>query len=47
VVLYSGTVHAFTQPLSGNDPSKGIAYNAESDHRSWKAMTDFLAEIFK
>jgi dienelactone hydrolase len=47
VVLYSGTVHAFTMPSSGNDPSKGLAYNAESDHRSWKAMTDFLTEIFK
>jgi dienelactone hydrolase len=47
VVLYSGAVHAFTQPESGNDPSKGVAYNASADHRSWKAMTDFFAEIFK
>ncbi|HTA17295.1 MAG TPA: dienelactone hydrolase family protein [bacterium] len=47
VVLYSGTVHAFTQPLSGDDPSKGVAYNAESDHRSWKAMKDFLADLFQ
>ncbi|HTB21885.1 MAG TPA: dienelactone hydrolase family protein [bacterium] len=47
VVLYSGTVHAFTQPSSGDDPSKGMAYNPVSDHRSWKAMADFLAEIFK
>jgi len=47
VVLYSGTVHAFTQPSSGNDPSKGVAYNPESDRRSWKAMADFFTEIFK
>jgi dienelactone hydrolase len=46
VVLYSGTVHSFTQPEAGNDPSKGSAYNAESDRRSWQAMRDFFAEIF-
>lgn len=47
VVLYSGAVHAFTQPLSGDDPSKGVAYNASADRRSWKAMTDFLHELFQ
>lgn len=46
VILYSGTVHSFTQPEAGNDPSKGNAYNAESDRRSWQAMRDFFAEIF-
>ncbi|MGH7442763.1 MAG: dienelactone hydrolase family protein [bacterium] len=47
VVLYKGAVHAFTQPSSGDDPSKGVAYNAKADHESWKAMSKFLAEIFK
>jgi dienelactone hydrolase len=46
VTLYSGAVHAFTQPEAGDDPSKGIAYNAEADQRSWKAMQAFFAEIF-
>jgi dienelactone hydrolase len=46
VVLYSGTVHSFTQPEAGNDPSKGNAYNAEADRRSWQAMRDFFGEIF-
>ncbi|HVO21883.1 MAG TPA: dienelactone hydrolase family protein [Anaeromyxobacter sp.] len=46
VVLYSGTVHSFTQPMAGNDPSTGNAYNPESDRRSWQAMRDFFAEIF-
>jgi len=46
VVLYSGAVHAFTDPASGNDPSKGAAYNAEADHRSWQAMRDFFDELF-
>lgn len=46
VVLYSGAVHAFTDPAAGNDPSKGIAYNAEADKRSWQAMRDFFDELF-
>jgi dienelactone hydrolase len=47
VTFYSGAVHAFTQPLAGNDPSKGIAYNEQADKRSWIAMRDFYNEIFK
>lgn len=46
VVLYSGTVHSFTQQEAGNDNSKGSAYNASSDRRSWQAMKDFLSELF-
>lgn len=43
---YGGAVHAFTNPDAGNDTSKGVAYNAQADHRSWRAMQDFFAEIF-
>jgi dienelactone hydrolase len=46
VVKYSGAVHAFAVVEAGNDPSKGAAYNASADKRSWKAMEDFFAEIF-
>jgi dienelactone hydrolase len=46
LVKYSGAVHAFTQPMAGNDNSKGAAYNAMADKRSWQAMKDFLAEQF-
>jgi dienelactone hydrolase len=46
VVKYSGAVHAFAVVEAGNDPSKGAAYNATADRRSWKAMEDFFAEIF-
>ena len=42
MVLYSGAVHAFTEKSAGNGPSKGTAYNAEADRRSWQAMRDFL-----
>jgi dienelactone hydrolase len=47
VVKYSGAVHAFTQPEAGNDPSKGVAYNASADKRSWAAMQGFFNELFK
>jgi len=47
MVFYSQAVHAFTQKEAGNDNSKGAAYNANADRRSWKALTDFLNEIFK
>jgi dienelactone hydrolase len=45
--IYGGAVHSFTNPASGNDPSKGAAYNKEADQRSWQAMKDFFNEIFK
>ena len=47
LVVYGGTVHSFTNPASGNDPSRGIAYNEKADMRSWEAMRTFFAEIFK
>ena len=47
LVSYGGAVHSFTNPASGNDPTKGVAYNEKADHRSWEAMKQFFAEIFK
>ena len=47
LIVYSGAVHSFTNPASGNDPSKGIAYNPTADRRSWAAMQMFFNEIFK
>lgn len=44
---YSGAVHSFTQKMAGDDPSKGSAYNAKADARSWEAMKAFFTEIFK
>jgi len=46
LVQYSGAVHAFTIKGAGTDNSKGAAYNAEADRRSWTAMKDFFQEIF-
>ncbi len=46
-IQYGGAVHAFTQWNAGNDNSKGAAYNERADKRSWEAMKQFFAEIFK
>ena len=47
MVYYGGAVHAFTNPGAGSDNSKGAAYNAKADARSWVAMQTFFKEIFK
>jgi dienelactone hydrolase len=47
LIKYGGAVHSFTQPNAGNDNSKGAAYNEKADKRSWEAMKQFFAEIFK
>jgi dienelactone hydrolase len=46
LVKYGGAVHSFTNPGAGNDNSRGAAYNAKADQRSWQAMQDFFHEIF-
>jgi dienelactone hydrolase len=47
LIKYGGAVHSFTQPMAGNDNSKGAAYNEKADKRSWEDMKQFFAEIFK
>jgi len=47
LIAYGGAVHSFTNPNSGNDPSRGAAYNAVADRRSWSHMKLFFAELFK
>jgi dienelactone hydrolase len=47
LVAYGGAVHAFTNPAAGTDNAKGAAYNERAARRSWQAMQDFFAEIFK
>lgn len=46
-VAYGGAVHAFTDSAAGSDTSKGAAYNAAADRRSWQAMQAFLQEVFR
>lgn len=47
LVSYGNAVHSFTQPMAGDDPSRGAAYEARADRRSWQAMRIFFAEIFE
>ncbi len=47
LVRYPGAVHSFTVPSAGDDPSKGMAYNADADHKSWQSLMEFLSEILK
>ena len=47
LIAYGGAVHSFTDWKAGNDNSKGAAYNERADRRSWEAMKQFFAEIFK
>lgn len=45
MISYSGVVHSFTQPMAGNEPEKGYAYNEKADKRSWKHMKVFFSEV--
>jgi dienelactone hydrolase len=47
LVEYGGAVHSFTDWNAGTDNSKGAAYNERADKRSWEAMKQFFAELFK
>ncbi len=44
-IAYPGAVHAFTNPAAGNDNSKGAAYNANADKKSWIAFEKFLKQV--
>ncbi len=46
LIAYGGAVHGFTNPANGSDNSKGAAYNAKADQRSWAAMRQFFNESF-
>lgn len=47
LIKYGGAVHSFTEKAAGNDNSKGAAYHASADARSWEAMKQVFAETFK
>jgi dienelactone hydrolase len=46
MVYYANAVHAFTDEGAVGDNSRGAAYNASADRRSWEAMRTFFSEIF-
>jgi dienelactone hydrolase len=43
--MYSGAVHAFTNPDAAKAGLNGVAYNAEADTHSWEDMKRFFAEV--
>jgi len=49
-ILYSGAVHAFTNPdadrLCAKNGLKGIGYNENAARRSWQEMQTFFDELF-
>jgi dienelactone hydrolase len=47
LIKFGGAVHSFTQPMAGNDNSKGAAYNEKADKRSWAVMKLFFSDILK
>lgn len=44
LVKYGNAVHSFTEVGAGNDNSKGAAYNALADARSFEAFKTFVKE---
>lgn len=43
--MYGNTMHAFTNP-EAHDPDFGTVYEAQADQRSWRALKNFLEEVF-
>jgi dienelactone hydrolase len=44
LILYGGAMHGFTH--DGGPHGPGVAYHAESDTRSSRALEQFLIELF-
>jgi dienelactone hydrolase len=43
--LYGHAMHSFTNP-EANNPARGTVYEPRAQQRSWRALLDFLQEIF-
>jgi len=46
-IAYPGAMHGFTVPDSEKLGLKGVAYNADADHKSWQEMTQLFQEVFQ
>ena len=47
MIYYANAVHSFTNPESGDDNSKGAAYNEKAALRSFEHLKLFLNEVLK
>lgn len=46
LVAYPDAVHAFTNPEAGNDPGKGVAYDAKAAEAAYAEMEGYFAQVF-
>jgi dienelactone hydrolase len=44
MIVYGGAQHSFTHPHSAQAGLPGLAYDADADRRSWRAMLDLFDE---
>jgi dienelactone hydrolase len=47
VITYGGAKHAFTNTAADSIPMPGFGYSAAADARSWLAMRNLFAEVFR
>jgi dienelactone hydrolase len=47
MILFANAVHSFTNPASGSDATKGVAFDSLATKRSWNYMKLFFDELFK
>jgi len=47
IITYYDAVHGFTNPAAGSDKSKGVAYNADADRKSWLDFHTFLTKVLR
>lgn len=45
--IYGGAVHGFTNPVSGSNPSSGVAYNPVAARRAWLEMQELFEEVLR
>ena len=45
MIVHGGVQHSFTHPRSGQAGLPGLAYDADSDRRSWRAMLELFDEV--
>jgi dienelactone hydrolase len=46
VISYPGVKHSFTNPKAGEAGMEQLAYDAEADRKSWKAMLDLFGKVW-
>lgn len=45
LIVYGGVGHSFTNPLAAELNRPNVAFDADAENRSWRAMIDLLTEV--